>query len=351
MNKTAIILTILVHSLAAFGQSVSSVTAQEGDTLIAISNRTGVPLAELRSLNPGMPEMLKAGVKIFLPSTTDSGEEGRTIRAQAGDTVTKVAERYRLDPLELAKYNGLLPNSVLGAGRELRLPAGRRVFAQISGMFGPNSERLPVGFKGSDLMQVQAALSRYGKELKAGCGEFEKTTDCYRRLREISDRDIGMGLKAGSPLAFVLPNLCRYDADRSVFRCWSNSEEWFNPGYLWMKRDLPSSSYIGENAFGVRRRITVKNIESRRLRLIGTPRNFDTKIVDTAQARKIADRLRTCVIGTFVSPYAQDDILQIQPTVSSPFKYSDRYTRFYFEINQVWVFDPATGEILAKYEV
>src|SRR5688572_17990938 len=45
-----------------------------------------------------------------------------TVTAQAGDTVKKLAERYGADPVELAKYNGLLPDSVLGSGREIRIP-------------------------------------------------------------------------------------------------------------------------------------------------------------------------------------------------------------------------------------
>lgn len=44
------------------------------------------------------------------------------VRAQAGDTVTKLAQRVGANAVEVAKLNGLLPNSVLGAGREVRIP-------------------------------------------------------------------------------------------------------------------------------------------------------------------------------------------------------------------------------------
>ena len=46
----------------------------------------------------------------------------KTVKAQAGDTVAKVAARYNADATEVAKFNGLLPNSVLGAGREIKIP-------------------------------------------------------------------------------------------------------------------------------------------------------------------------------------------------------------------------------------
>jgi LysM repeat protein len=46
----------------------------------------------------------------------------KTVKAQAGDTVSKIATRNNADAIEVAKFNGLLPNSPLGAGREIRLP-------------------------------------------------------------------------------------------------------------------------------------------------------------------------------------------------------------------------------------
>ena len=47
----------------------------------------------------------------------------KVVKAQAGDTVAKLATRHNADPTEVAKYNGLLPNSVLGAGREIKIPS------------------------------------------------------------------------------------------------------------------------------------------------------------------------------------------------------------------------------------
>jgi LysM repeat protein len=36
--------------------------------------------------------------------------------------VAKLAARYNANATEVAKFNGLLPNSVLGAGREIKIP-------------------------------------------------------------------------------------------------------------------------------------------------------------------------------------------------------------------------------------
>ncbi|MBC7900201.1 MAG: transglycosylase SLT domain-containing protein [Saprospiraceae bacterium] len=109
----------------------------QGESWQTISNRTGVGVAELIAANPGMntPKgkvfVPVTGNKIntiayarpTTPSTTAPGISARIVKAQAGDTVAKLATRVGANPTEVAKYNGLLPNSVLGAGREIKIPA------------------------------------------------------------------------------------------------------------------------------------------------------------------------------------------------------------------------------------
>jgi LysM repeat protein len=108
-----------------------------GETWQTISNRTGVSIADLMAANPGMKTPQG---KVFVPvqgnnvvatSYTRPTNAGaaivpaniKVVKAKAGDTVQKIADREKVNPTELAKFNGLLPNSVLGAGREIKLPA------------------------------------------------------------------------------------------------------------------------------------------------------------------------------------------------------------------------------------
>lgn len=107
-----------------------------GETWQTISNRTGVSVADLVAANPGMA--LPKG-KVFVPvsgnkvstisysrptsqPTAPAPSNVKVVKAKAGDTVAKVAVRHGADPTEVAKYNGLLPNSVLGAGRDIKIP-------------------------------------------------------------------------------------------------------------------------------------------------------------------------------------------------------------------------------------
>jgi len=110
-----------------------------GETWQTISNRTGVSVDQLMAANPGMA-MPKG--KVFVPQTGNNVQKTsysrptnaassaltsniKVVKAQAGDTVAKVAARANADATEVAKFNGLLPNSVLPAGREIKLPPSK----------------------------------------------------------------------------------------------------------------------------------------------------------------------------------------------------------------------------------
>lgn len=107
-----------------------------GETWQTISNRTGVSVADLMAANPGM--QIPRG-KVFVPqgnkvtntnfsrpatpTAAPVANSIKVVKAQAGDTVAKVAQRYGANATEVAKFNGLLPTSVLGAGREIKIPS------------------------------------------------------------------------------------------------------------------------------------------------------------------------------------------------------------------------------------
>lgn len=113
-------------------------TSVQGETWQNISNRTGVSVSELMAANPGMrspkgkvfvPTANMPGNRVTAtsynrPATTSTAAASnvRVVKAQSGDTVAKLAARHNANPTEVAKFNGLLPNSVLGAGREIKLP-------------------------------------------------------------------------------------------------------------------------------------------------------------------------------------------------------------------------------------
>ncbi|HEX6280585.1 MAG TPA: transglycosylase SLT domain-containing protein, partial [Pyrinomonadaceae bacterium] len=89
-------------------------TSVQGETWQTISNRTGVSVAELMAANPGMKA--PAG-KVFVPmagnkvastsysrpaSAASVSSNVKLVKAQAGDTVSKLAVRHNADPTEVA---------------------------------------------------------------------------------------------------------------------------------------------------------------------------------------------------------------------------------------------------------
>ena len=107
-----------------------------GETWDSLARRFSVSVEDLMAANPGMKVpagkvmLPTAGNKVQTtsysrPSTPQSSApapNARVVKAQAGDTVAMVAARNNVNPVELAKFNGLLPTSKLNAGREIRIP-------------------------------------------------------------------------------------------------------------------------------------------------------------------------------------------------------------------------------------
>lgn len=109
--------------------------SSSGETWQNIANRTGVSINDLMAANPGMS--VPHG-KVFVPVKGNNvqtisysrptntpmpvANSTKTVKAKKGETVANIAERVKVNPTELAKFNGLLPNTVLPAGREIRIP-------------------------------------------------------------------------------------------------------------------------------------------------------------------------------------------------------------------------------------
>ncbi len=110
--------------------------SSNGETWENISRKTGVSVADLRAANPGMKTPRG---KVFVPVPADSVATTsysrptsvkptltvagiRVVKAKSGETVEQLAKRFGVEPVEVAKLNGLYVSSRLAAGREVRIP-------------------------------------------------------------------------------------------------------------------------------------------------------------------------------------------------------------------------------------
>jgi membrane-bound lytic murein transglycosylase D len=118
-------------------ESARIISVAPGEDFQTVANRTGVPVSALQAMNTGVD--LKNTSKLVVPSNTvkltrwvraKPGTEAtaaapglKTMRARKGDTIQRIASTYNLDPNEVARLNGITPDTELKAGQEVRLPA------------------------------------------------------------------------------------------------------------------------------------------------------------------------------------------------------------------------------------
>ncbi len=107
-----------------------------GESWQNIANRTGISVEQLQAVNGGtktpkgkvvVPQ--GNGVKSIAysrpttPTIAPQTSGVRVVKAQMGDTVFRLAQRYGASAIDVAKFNGLFPTSILPAGREVKIPS------------------------------------------------------------------------------------------------------------------------------------------------------------------------------------------------------------------------------------
>jgi membrane-bound lytic murein transglycosylase D len=137
-GKVNDVYAVLKRLPSANRNSVTVAKVSTGENWQAISNRTGVSVEQLQAANSGtnapkgkvvIPNGNNVRRTVFQRPTTPmlampAANSGvRVVKAQNGDTVAKIAARFGASAIEVAKFNGLFPESQLSAGREIRIPS------------------------------------------------------------------------------------------------------------------------------------------------------------------------------------------------------------------------------------
>jgi membrane-bound lytic murein transglycosylase D len=121
-------------------ESVAIVAVAPGEDLEAVSRRTGISLAKLKEMNGGADKPLSnklvvpknSNVQVTTlvrpkpveaaPAASSSGAAMK-VKARAGDTVAKIAERFNFSPETVARLNGFAADAELQPGQEIKLPS------------------------------------------------------------------------------------------------------------------------------------------------------------------------------------------------------------------------------------
>jgi peptidoglycan lytic transglycosylase D len=112
------------------------ISVAPGEDLQSVANRTGVSVATLQTMNPGID--FKSATKLVVPNNsmrltnwrrdpvnpTDAAKAPtiEKVRARKGDTIARIAAARKLSADEVARLNGIAPNVELKAGQEIKLP-------------------------------------------------------------------------------------------------------------------------------------------------------------------------------------------------------------------------------------
>ena len=114
------------------------ISVAPGEEWQSIANRTGVSVSTLQSMNAGVD--LNNATKLFVPNSTirltnwkrsadTPGASLTRVQARKGETIAKIAAARKLSADEVARLNGIAPNTPLQAGQEIKLPSAGRTSA------------------------------------------------------------------------------------------------------------------------------------------------------------------------------------------------------------------------------
>jgi murein DD-endopeptidase MepM/ murein hydrolase activator NlpD len=90
---------------------------EKGETLFAVSRRTGVDVTDLISANALEPPYgIKAGQSLIIPPL-------RYHRVDAGETASSIARRYEVTLIDIVRLNALEPPYTMKVGTNIKLPS------------------------------------------------------------------------------------------------------------------------------------------------------------------------------------------------------------------------------------
>jgi membrane-bound lytic murein transglycosylase D len=116
-------------------ESARVISVAPGEDFQTVANRTGINVAQLQAMNPGVD--LKSTTKLVVPNSSlkltrwvrekNASEASATpsmkrVKARKGDTIRKIATSNNLDPNDLARLNGITADAELKAGTEIKVP-------------------------------------------------------------------------------------------------------------------------------------------------------------------------------------------------------------------------------------
>lgn len=212
--------------------------------------------------------------------------------------------------------------------------------------FNTSVESLPPHFEGHNARLILPSLFSFALEVINGCGKFETTKVCQTRLNGIYERRILGSLTASDLLAFSIPVECDYNADVVKITC-SNSDN----SYTWAHRKVESRTYMGQNAFGVKKSINYSKFENIFIETDKSHSGFTLFDMKPDKAKTIVPNLRFLIVGELITPFVKTNPVSYKPTIDNPEHIDGNNYSVTIEMKEIWLYDFETGRVLRKEKI
>jgi hypothetical protein len=241
--------------------------------------------------------------------------------------------------------------------------------------FSTDWQKVPAGFTGNDFNKIYDALKK--TPVLQPKGEFETTADYQKRTGDVPKISFGENLNASSNLVFIYKTggsyttsvKSKYDADKEILegsielKRVSDIKNRKTNAYLAVDaaplKYTKFDPYEGQNGYGTKVTIeksmmtyynlAIANIDSYSVgKESYSPALKFSVPLPLAKAKETKENLSVLYVGKLVQPLLASDADRLKPTIDKPRDVTVGTDILVMNINEIWVFNDLTGEILTK---
>lgn len=244
-----------------------------------------------------------------------------------------------------------------------KLASSQAQFSKVP--FDLAANQLTPNYPGHSLVDLWGLMVERKKTMKQG--EYETTPAWETRIAKLNAQPLTGTVRATSILAFKLRQTeTSYSADSEALTITAKTADQIYDSmnkqglssfdsFLWGYSNQKSGSYIGANAFGVKRRVRVEKEMNYYLifksGIIGEAKMLTIQEVKPEKARAIRPHLRVLLVGVLTDPYIGGDKDETAATIDDPVKTSTFNFYAYFKPMAFWFYNFETGEVYYRADL
>jgi hypothetical protein len=216
------------------------------------------------------------------------------------------------------------------SGQRKAKPKSPSAFSTVP--FDSSVERLPPNYQGHSMVDIWTELNKRRPQLKQD--EYETKEAWAARLQKLQDQPLTGSLTVLSQFAFRAQDFKdEYDADTKTIQLSVNlgsvDFDEISAGavpnhesILWWRDIRDAGSFVGSNAFGIKRRVRVEEKQAYFMLckegLIRSSGILKIEEVSIEQAKLIRPQIRVLIVGKLRRPYVGLDTRHKKATLDNP---------------------------------